>query len=139
MAGVFRFSGEKMDKILWVGAGGFIGSVLRYVAGGYVYRWRGSSVFPLETLLINVAGCLAIGMVAELAEARGVFSGATRTFLMIGLLGGFTTFSAFGYETFELMRDGQLGAALLSIGAQVVLGVSAVWMGHVAIRLVWGT
>lgn len=127
-----------MEKVLLVGAGGFLGSVLRYLAGGFVYRWRGSSAFPLETLLINGAGCLAIGMVAELAESRGVFSGATRAFLMIGVLGGFTTFSAFGYETFELLRDGQIGAAAVSVGAQVVLGISAVWLGHVAIRLAWG-
>jgi len=128
-----------MGKILLVGAGGFLGSVLRYLAGGLVYRWRGSSAFPIETLLINVLGCLGIGMIAALAETRGVFSGATRAFLMIGLLGGFTTFSAFGYETFELMRDGQIGTAALSVGAQVVLGISAVWLGHVAIRFVWGS
>jgi CrcB protein len=128
-----------MDKIVLVGSGGFIGSVLRYLAGGFVYRWRGNSAFPLETLLINVTGCLGIGLVAALAESRGVFSGATRAFLMIGLLGGFTTFSAFGYETFELMRDGQFGAAALSVAAQVVLGIAAVWLGHVAIRMVWGS
>jgi CrcB protein len=119
-----------MDKVLLVGVGGFLGSVLRYGVGGVVGRFRVGWTFPLETLVINVAGCVAIGLLSGLGESRGVFSGATRAFLFIGLLGGFTTFSTFGYETFQLLRDGQWAAASLSTGLQVVLGIGGVWIGH---------
>ena len=127
-----------MERVFLVGLGGFIGTVGRYALGGWVSRLRPGAVFPYETLLINVLGCLAIGLLAALAETRGVLAGTTRAFLFIGVLGGFTTFSSFGYETFELLRDGQAGAAALSVGLQIVLGVGAVWAGHVLARLVWG-
>ena len=104
-----------MERIFLVGLGGFIGTVLRYGLGGWASRWKGSAAFPYETLLVNVLGCLAIGLLAALSEARGVFTGTTRAFLFIGVLGGFTTFSSFGYETFQLLRGGQaLGAALIT-------------------------
>ena len=118
-----------------VGVGGALGSVLRYLLGGLIGRWKAGWTFPLETLIINVAGCLAIGLLAGLSESRGVFTGTTRAFLFIGVLGGFTTFSTFGYETFQLMRDGQWPAAALSTGLQVVLGIGGVWAGHALARL----
>jgi CrcB protein len=123
-------------RVLLVGAGGFLGSALRYLVGGAIYRARSGTLFPLDTLIINVTGCLAIGLLAGLAESRGVFSGATRAFLMIGVLGGFTTFSTFGYETFQLARDGQSATALLSVALQVTLGLAAVWTGHGISQLV---
>jgi CrcB protein len=124
-----------MEKLLWAGAGGCIGSMLRYALGGLLARLRSGWNFPIETLAINVAGCLVIGLLAGLAESRGVFAGATRVFLFIGVLGGFTTFSAFGYETFQLLRDGQWLPASGSVALQVVLGIGAVWAGHVLSRL----
>jgi len=124
-----------MEKLWWAGAGGFIGSMLRYALGGWIARLRSGWNFPIETLVINVAGCLVIGALAGLAESRGVFTGATRVFLFIGVLGGFTTFSAFGYETFQLLRDGQWLPASCSVALQVVLGIGAVWAGHVLSRL----
>lgn len=119
-----------MEKVWLVGLGGFLGSVLRYALGGMVGRLKAGWSFPLETLLINVAGCLVMGMLVGISESRGVYSETTRAFLFIGLLGGFTTFSAFGYETFQLMRDGQWPAAALSTALQVVLGIGGVWAGH---------
>ena len=119
-----------MEKTLLVGVGGFIGSVLRYALGGLVGRMKAGWTFPLETLLINVSGCLAIGLLTGLSESRGLFSGATRAFLFIGVLGGFTTFSTFGYETFQLARAAQWHTAALSATLQVVLGLGAVWAGH---------
>jgi len=110
----------------------------RYGLGGLVNRWKQGSTFPLETLVINVLGCLVIGLLAALSESRGVFSGTTRAFLFIGVLGGFTTFSSFGYETFQLMRDGQASAAVLSTALQVVLGIGAVWGGYTISRSLWG-
>lgn len=127
-----------MERLLLVGLGGGLGSMARYLLGGLVGRWKGGWTFPLETLLVNVAGCLAIGLLASLAETRGVFAGTTRAFLFVGLLGGFTTFSTFGYETFQLLRDGQLGAAGLSAGLQLVGGLGGVWGGMVMARLAWG-
>ena len=122
-------------KTVWlVGLGGFLGSILRYGMGGMVGRIKSGWTFPLETLVINVVGCLVLGLLAGLSETRGVLTGTTRAFLLIGLLGGFTTFSAFGYETFQLLRDGQWPAAMLSTGLQVVLGIGGVWMGHVLAR-----
>jgi CrcB protein len=125
-----------MEKALWVGVGGFLGSILRYGIGGIVGRMKAGWTFPLETLLINVAGCLAIGLLSGLSESRGIFAGATRAFLFIGLLGGFTTFSTFGYETFQLARDAQWQAAALSAGLHFLLGLGAVWAGHALAALV---
>jgi len=93
----------------------------------------------LETLVINVAGCLAIGFLAVLSETRGIFDPSARGFLFVGLLGGFTTFSTFGYETFHLFREGQLAAGLTSIALQIVLGLGAVWGGAALARLVGGS
>lgn len=124
-----------MEKMLLVGLGGFLGTVLRYAVGGWVGRMKAGWTFPLETLLINVSGCLVLGALAGLADSRGLFSGTTRAFLFIGLLGGFTTFSTFGYETFQLLRDGQWQSAALSTGLQVVLGIGGVWLGQALARL----
>lgn len=126
-----------MEKLMLVALGGALGSMLRYGLGGLIGRLKAGWTFPLETLLINVAGCLAIGLLAGLGEARGVFSASARAFLLIGLLGGFTTFSSFGYETFQLLRDGQWPAAMLSTSLQVVLGIGGVWLGHAIARSAW--
>ena len=123
-----------MEKVFWAGMGGFIGSALRYALGGFLARLRSGSSFPIETLVINVLGCLALGLLAGLAESRGVFTAVTRVFLFIGVLGGFTTFSAFGYETFQLLRDGQWLSASWSVTLQILLGIGAVWAGHVLAR-----
>jgi fluoride exporter len=124
-----------MEKVLLVGIGGFLGSVLRYGVGGWVGRMKAGWTFPLETLLINVVGCLVLGFLTGLSESRGVLSGSTRAFLFIGLLGGFTTFSTFGYESFQLMRDGQWPAAAWSTGLQIVLGIGGVWIGDTLARV----
>jgi CrcB protein len=124
-----------MEKVLLVGLGGGLGSILRYGLGGLIGRMKAGWTFPLETLLINVVGCLVIGLLSGLSESRGVFSGTTRAFLFIGLLGGFTTFSTFGYETFQLMRDGQWSVAGTSVTLQLVLGIGGVWAGTALSRL----
>ncbi len=123
-----------MQNVWWVGLGGFLGSILRYGLGGLLGRIKAGWTFPLETLVINATGCLVIGFLAGLAEERGLFSGSSRAFLFVGLLGGYTTFSTFGYETFQLLRDGQWPAATLSTGLQIVLGVGGVWAGQTIAR-----
>ena len=123
-----------MTKLLLVGLGGGLGSMLRYGVGSAIQRLKGASAFPFETLVVNVSGCLVIGVLAGLAESRGAFSPATRALLFVGLLGGFTTFSAFGLETFQLVRDGQWASAVLSTCLQVGLGLGAVAVGHALAR-----
>ena len=127
-----------MVKVLLVGLGGFVGTVARYVIGAVISRSKNGTTFPYETLVVNALGCLAIGLLAGLAEARGVFSETTRAVLFIGLIGGFTTFSTFGYETVELLRAGQTVAAAWSVGSQLLIGLGAVWAGGVAARLIGG-
>src|SRR5262245_52675819 len=129
--------GGAMERVFLVGLGGFIGTVFRYALGGWVRRLEPGADFPWGTLLVNVLGCLAIGLIGALSETRGAPTGTTRAFLFIGVLGGFTTFSAFGYETFQLMRYGQAGGAALNVGLQVAIGIGAVWGGHALARLLW--
>ena len=83
-----------MFNILFVGVGGFIGSVLRYAVAGWVQQLSRSLDFPYGTLMVNLIGCFVIGFLGELAEARGIFASETRLLIFIGLLGGFTTFSS---------------------------------------------
>jgi CrcB protein len=124
-----------MERVLLVGAGGFLGTVLRYLVGGWVGRLKAGWTFPVETMIINVSGCVVIGLLAGLSETRGIFTGSTRAFLLIGVLGGYTTFSTFGYETFQLLRDAQWPAAAASVALQVGLGIGGVWAGHSLARL----
>lgn len=115
---------------LMVGAGGFIGSVLRYAVSGLVHRRLPLANFPYGTLVVNVTGCLAIGILGGLAESRQMLNPAQRIFLMVGVLGGFTTFSTFGYETLAMARDGEFFRAAAGIAAHVFLCLLAVWLGH---------
>jgi len=126
-----------VTNILLVGLGGFIGSVLRYLVGGYVQNSTKSIDFPFGTLAVNVIGCFVIGFLAQLAEGRGMFTSQARTFVFIGMLGGFTTFSSFGNETLNLARGSQMYSALANISANVMLGLFAVWLGRTVSYLMW--
>jgi len=126
-----------MTKLLLIGAGGFIGSVLRYVVSGLVQTLSQSIAFPYGTLAVNVLGCLSIGFISELADSRALISPDTRVFLVVGILGGFTTFSAFGNETMNLIRDGEPALALVNVSAQVLLSLGAVWLGYTLAYVIW--
>lgn len=126
-----------MNAAIWVGIGGFIGSVLRYWASGLVVGLSQSVGFPFATLTVNVVGCFAIGFLSELAETRGGFGPEARAFVFVGILGGFTTFSTFGNETVYLMREGQRVPAMAYVGASVVLGLGAVVLGRAVAQLIW--
>ncbi|NJN68389.1 MAG: fluoride efflux transporter CrcB [Chloroflexaceae bacterium] len=126
-----------MDKILWVGTGGFVGSVLRYLVSGYVQGMSGSIDIPYGTFAVNTIGCFVIGFLSELVEMRGVLTAEIRALLITGTLGGFTTFSTFSNETMSLMRDGQTPLALLNIGASVAAGLVAVWLGYSLAYAIW--
>ena len=120
-----------MKNVGLVALGGAIGSTLRWALSGAVQRWTGSA-FPWGTFTVNAAGSLAIGLVAALALERALVPPPFRLFTVVGVLGGFTTFSALSYETFALLRDGQWLAALGYAGGSVVVGVSAAVIGYAA-------
>jgi len=119
--------------LVFLGAG--LGGVFRYVMSTSVHRLSGGWIFPTGTLSVNLLGCLLIGFLAQLSESRGVLMGDARLFVFVGILGGFTTFSSFGYETVQLMRDGEFFYALMNAVLQVVLGLACVWLGYVLARL----
>ncbi len=118
-----------MKGILLVGIGGFAGSIARYTLGGWVLHLTAQERFPWSTFAINVAGCLLAGVLAGLAEEYELFGPETRLLMFTGLLGGFTTFSAFGLDALFLMRRGEIGTALLYAGGSVVVGLAAAWVG----------
>jgi len=122
--------------ILLVGTGGFLGSVLRYLLGGWVHRVLNNPWFPYGTPAANILGCLLIGFFGGLAEERQIFNPEARLFFLLGVLGGFTTFSSFAYETSALANDGQFIAASINVGLQILLGLVAVWTGSVLARLI---
>ena len=119
-----------MKIIIAIGLGGACGSILRYLVAGWAQRLSNTTIFPVGTLTVNVIGSLLIGILAGLSESVGVFGPSARAFLLIGLLGGFTTFSTFAYETTALTRDAQFFTAFLNIALQVTTGLFAAWLGY---------
>ena len=117
-----------MQNILIVGAGGFLGAILRYGTSQLLHT-RFETRFPLGTLLVNVLGCLLIGALLTLTLQRESLSEQGRLFLVVGLLGSFTTFSTFGYETIDLLRAAEYRHALVSIATNCGLGLAAVAAG----------
>lgn len=126
-----------MSKILLIGVGGFIGSVLRYWVSGYVQQVTRSVEFPYGTLVVNLIGCFVIGFLSQLADTRGVFTAESQAFVFIGVLGGFTTFSTFGNESMNLLRDGENAFSLANVGAHMAFGLGAVWLGRTSAYLIW--
>jgi len=122
-----------MGRVLIVGAGGFLGAALRYLMVGLVQRLHVTS-WPAGTLAVNVIGCLLAGAMLALVVETDLVGERGRLFLMAGVLGGFTTFSAFGTEVHELLRGGSPSAALVHVGTHLVLGVGAVWLGWALAR-----
>ena len=125
-----------MLNILFVGVGGFFGSIGRYLLSGAVYQLFPNLHFPIGTTVVNVSGCFLIGFITALVEVRNLLSPEVRVFLLIGMLGGFTTFSTFGYETIALLRDGAFFSGLANVLIQVVFGISAVWLSYNVVRLI---
>jgi len=115
-------------KYLLVLVGGGIGSLARYVAGTAIMTRFGGR-FPLGTLVINVTGSFLIGLLMTYFTERLAPSTNWRPLLVVGLLGGYTTFSSFEWETYSAVRDGGLWLGLLNIAGSVVLGYTAVWLG----------
>jgi len=122
-----------MQAYLWIGLGGALGSMARHWSNGAVGALAGVG-FPWGTLVINVLGSLIIGFAAATMSNDGRFptSEGPRLFVMVGLCGGYTTFSAFSLQTLALIQNGQWGAAAGNAGLSVVLCVAAAWVGYVA-------
>ncbi len=119
--------------IVFIGAG--IGGVLRFVMSPAVQGMVNGWTFPVGTFSVNMLGCLAIGFLGQVAESKGVLTGDTRLFLFVGVLGGYTTFSGLGFETFQLLRDGQVLYGVVNAALQVVVGLLCVWLGWLVGRM----
>ena len=123
-----------MRRLLLLALAGALGSLARYGLAGLVQRTVGSG-FPLGTLAVNVLGCFVFGVVWTLAEERLVISGETRVIVLMGLLGAFTTFSSYAYETSAMLRDAEWSLAAVNVLAQNVLGVTGFFLGAALGRL----
>lgn len=118
--------------ILWIALGGALGSVLRYVLGGWVQKFSARG-FPIGTMAVNIIGCLIIGILLQKflnEQAHPV----ARAFLIVGFCGGFTTFSTFSAETIGLMLGGEMGRATIYVLLSVILCLAATWGGMNAAR-----
>jgi len=122
-----------MTPILVVALGGALGSVARYTLSTCTWQATPGWKFPLGTFLVNVLGCLLVGVLAGAAEKHGLLSPNVRLFLFTGLAGGFTTFSAFGLETFMLLRRGDWSVALAYVSLSLLIGIGALALGFVAV------
>jgi CrcB protein len=117
-----------MHPWLIVGAGGFIGAILRYSLGGWIQK--GAESFPLGTLVINFTGSLVLAFIMYSSEYGGVFGPDERMFLTIGVLGAYTTMSTFSYESFKLLEDGQIPLFALNVLGTLASCLLAVYLGR---------
>jgi CrcB protein len=119
-----------MRNMLLVGLGGFVGSVLRYGFSGWLHRLFSTGLFPVGTLGVNIVGSFFIGLLGGLSDQVEFFDPQIRVFLLMGLLGGFTTFSTFSYETLAMFHDGQYLYAGLNLLLHLAAGLGAVALGY---------
>jgi len=124
-----------MQKLLFIGLAGLLGTLSRYWMSGWAARKFGET-FPMGTLIVNLIGCFLIGFLFYLMQERFLVNQTLRTVILIGFLGGFTTFSSFGMQTFTLLRDGEFGFAVLNIVVSNVGGLILVWAGYSLAKLV---
>ncbi|MBN2486501.1 MAG: fluoride efflux transporter CrcB [Bacteroidales bacterium] len=121
---------EQLKNILLIGLGGFIGSIARYYVSKLNLYWHFFSI-PVGTLLVNVAGCLLIGFLTGIADKSTLLPASLRLFLMVGVCGGFTTFSTFANENLMLLHAGEQVSILVYTALSVMLGFLAVYLGYV--------
>ncbi|MCF8721132.1 fluoride efflux transporter CrcB [Nitrospina gracilis] len=117
-----------MQLVLLIGAGGFAGAILRFWVSGWIQN--GLVTFPLGTLGVNFIGSFLLSLIMYLSEFKGVFTEETRVFLTIGVLGSFTTMSTFGYESFKLLEQNELGLFSLNVVGSVALALLGVYLGR---------
>jgi CrcB protein len=121
-----------MEKYLIVLLGGALGSLARYLAGTTIMS-RFTGRFPLGTVIVNVTGCFLIGAIMTLLTEKTAPQPNWRLFLVVGLLGGYTTFSSFAWETYAAARDGSPWIGLFNVITSVILGYFAVWLGAISV------
>ena len=126
-----------MSNLIFIAIGGAAGALLRYSVSGFVHNYA-NGAFPWGTLVVNLSGCLAIGFLWQMFENLS-FSPHMRSFIFIGILGAYTTFSTYGLETFNLLREKELSYALLNILGSNILGLGMVFLGFIAARLLFST
>ncbi|MGE5198281.1 MAG: fluoride efflux transporter CrcB [Rhodospirillaceae bacterium] len=126
--------GNTSTVVWWVAAGGAVGAAARYTLAGIVHRFTSAS-FPYGTFAVNMIGCLLFGLIFGLTEQRFQIPPAVRAFLLVGVLGGFTTFSSYAFESFQLLRDAEYFRASANVAGQVVLGLVCFWLGYLANRV----
>ena len=124
-----------MNDLLLVFCGGGIGAAARYLLAGAVHRAAPGGTFPTGTMSVNVLGCFLIGVLAVALEERFLATPGLRLFLTIGVLGGFTTFSSFSFESYALLRDGEILLSLANVGGSVLLCLAATYAGTWVARL----
>jgi CrcB protein len=118
-----------MVKLFLIGIAGFIGTLGRYWLSGIIARRYGET-FPFGTLAVNLIGCFLVGLLFYLMQERYLVNQNVRTIILIGLLGGFTTFSSLGLQTFTLLQDNEIALAALNLVASNMLGLLFVWAGY---------
>ncbi len=118
-----------MEKYLFIGLGGFLGSIVRYGLTSII-QTKTESVFPYGTMAVNIIGCFCIGVLITLFQEKNIAGEHLRLFLIIGLLGGFTTFSSFSYDTFALVKAGHLLEAGWNVGGSLFGCLIATWAGY---------
>jgi CrcB protein len=124
-----------MLRLIFIGLAGFAGTLMRYWLSEWVAK-RFGETFPSGTLVVNLIGCFVVGLLFYLMFERYLVSPTVRTVILIGLLGGFTTFSSYGLQTFTLLREGELGLALFNVGLSNIGGLLMVWAGYSIARIV---
>jgi fluoride exporter len=125
---IYKHARDRVKETAIVFLGGGLGAALRYWLSGSVYRFMGTG-FPYGTLLVNVLGCFFIGFLMALFEDRFVVQPSLRLFLTIGVLGGFTTFSTFSYETISLLREGSYLSGTANVVYSILNCLGAAWLG----------
>jgi len=123
-----------MSKLMLIGVAGFIGTLSRYWMSGVIARRYGET-FPTGTLVVNLVGCFLIGLLFYLLEERFLVNQTVRAVVLIGFLGGFTTFSSFGLQTFTLLQDREFAFAILNLTASNIVGLLLVWAGYSLARI----
>lgn len=131
---IILFNNPYLGQAILVGIGGFLGSIARFLMSGIIDKNIPWGTFPYGTLTVNALGCLAIGMLGGLIESRDLLNPEQRIFLLIGLLGGFTTFSTFAYQTLSLFNGSDLIRAGLNVILHILICLLFVWVGHQIVR-----
>lgn len=118
-----------MDKYLFIGLGGFFGSISRYWLSTVIHEYAGMN-FPYGTLAVNIIGCFTIGLLMTMFQEHFVENPNIRLFLIIGFLGGFTTFSSFSFDTLALMKAGNFVSAGMNVVVSVTVCLTGTWIGY---------